>query len=131
MILINFSHPLTAAHERALMHLLGEETALTILAHPVSFDDQRAFDAQADALVDAIALTPAQWQSEPILIVPPALSAIAVLVLAELHGRMGCFPAVVRMRAVAGSPAPRWEVAEILNLQQRRGAARQRRVGGA
>jgi hypothetical protein len=47
--------------------------------------------------------------------------------LAELYGRMGYFPLVVHTRPVAGSLPPRYEVAEVLNLQAIRDAARKRR----
>ncbi len=44
--------------------------------------------------------------------------------LAELHGRMGYFPAIVRIRPVVDSLPPRYEVAEIINLQNVRETAR-------
>jgi hypothetical protein len=48
---------------------------------------------------------------------PPSLNVIAVTLLAELHGRMGYFPPVVRLLPVAGSVPPRFEVAEMISLQ--------------
>jgi hypothetical protein len=57
----------------------------------------------------------------------PGHNAVAALVLAELHGRMGYFPAVLRLRPVAGTTPPQVEVAEILNLQAVRDRARLRR----
>jgi hypothetical protein len=59
----------------------------------------------------------------------PALAPAAAALLAELHGRMGYFPAIVRIRPVAGSTPPAYEVAEIINLQAVRDAARERRIG--
>ncbi|MFN3763696.1 MAG: CRISPR-associated protein Csx15, partial [Anaerolineae bacterium] len=47
--------------------------------------------------------------------------------LAELHGRCGYFPAMLRVRPVPGSTPPRYEVAEIVNLQMLREEARKRR----
>jgi hypothetical protein len=78
-------------------------------------------------LVDAVGLSPAEWQTTPLLVNPPSLNVIAVTLLAELHGRMGYFPAVIRLRPVAGSTPQQFEVAEILNLQAVREAARTRR----
>jgi hypothetical protein len=57
-------------------------------------------------------------------VVLPSLNFIAALLLAELHGRMGYFPPVVRTRPVEGSLPRRFEVAEILDLQGRRETAR-------
>jgi hypothetical protein len=67
------------------------------------------------------------WQGAPIVVNPPALASAAAVVLAELHGRMGYFPPVVRMRPVPEALPPQYEVAEIINLQALRDAARARR----
>jgi hypothetical protein len=53
---------------------------------------------------------------------------IAVALLAELHGLMGYFPDCVRLRLVEGARPPRFEVAEILNLQAYREAGRSHRI---
>ena len=83
---------------------------------------------EADAaLADACGLSPADWQTAPLLVNPPALNFIAVALLAELHGRMGYFPSCLRMRPVAGVRPPRYEVAEVLDLQAVRAASRTRR----
>ena len=58
----------------------------------------------------------------PLLINPPALNVIAVTLLAELHGGMDYFPAVGRLRPLDGTLPPRFEVAEIINLQAVRDA---------
>ena len=68
-----------------------------------------------------------EWQTASILINPPSLNFITALVLAKLHGRMGYFPPVVRLRPVEDALPPRYEVAEILNLQAVRDAARLKR----
>ena len=47
--------------------------------------------------------------------------------MAELQGRRGDFPACLRLRPVAGAVPPRFEVAEILNLNEIRNEARLRR----
>jgi len=131
--ILNFTHPLTPeqlAQIEALMAPVyagaGRSVARTIEI-PAQFDIQEAFAPQVVALVDACGLTPAEWQTTPLLIVPPALNFIAVTLLAELHGRMGYFPSCVRMRPVPGAAPPRYEVAEILALNEVREAARGRR----
>ena len=94
---------------------------------PAQFDHTQPFAEQAVALVDGLELTPTQWQTTPLLVVPPSLNFIAATLLADLHGRMGYFPPVVRLRPVAGELPPRYEVAEVINLQAVRDQARQRR----
>ena len=129
MIVLNFTHPLTpeqAGQIEALTADAGQtiERAIEIPSH---FDNDQAFAPQAEALADACGLTPAQWQTTPLLVVPPALNFITATLLAELHGRMGYFPSCVRMRPVAGAVPPRYEVAKILGLNEVREHARRKR----
>lgn len=126
MIVINFTHPLTAEHLSSVEALSGQPVE-RVIEVPVHFDHARPFASQVVELVEAMGLTAQQWQTETIVIVPPALNFAAVALLAELHGRMGYFPAHLRLRPVEGSLPPRYEVAEIMNLQDMRNAARARR----
>jgi hypothetical protein len=126
MILLNFSHPLTPDQVKGIEAITGQTFERTIEAQ-TQFDHAGPFADQVRELADGLGLTPAQWQQKALLINPPALNAIAVTLLAELHGRMGYFPPVVRLRPVAGSTPPRFEVAEVINLQQVRDEARLKR----
>jgi len=126
MILLNFSHPITDPQRGQIEALLGQSIGREIAAMP-QFDEQQPFGPQMDALLGRIDLSPAQWQGEPILVVLPSLNFIAAALLAELHGRMGYFPPVVRTRPVTGALPRQFEVAEILDLQGMREAARGRR----
>lgn len=127
MILLNFSHPLTANHLAQLETLTGAVVE-HVIDRPAQFDLDQPFAAQVTALVDAVGLSPVEWQTLPLVINPPSLSAIAVTLLAELHGRMGYFPSVIRLRPVADSVPPSFEVVEIINLRLVRDLARKKRV---
>jgi hypothetical protein len=126
MILLNFSHPLTPDQLAQVEALAGQRLA-QVIDLPVQFDPERSFSAQLQKLVERIPLSPAALQTEAILVGLPSLNFIAGLLLAELHGRMGYFPTVLRLRPVAGSLPPRYEAAELLNLQAVRDAARRQR----
>lgn len=126
MLLINFSHPLTPDQTAQLESISGQSIE-QVLPIPVQFDAQQPFIPQLAALLAQVPLTPEQWQTTPLLIVPPALNFITAILLAELHGRMGYFPPIVRLRSVANALPPRYEVAEMLNLQAVRDAARKER----
>jgi hypothetical protein len=126
MILLNFSHPLTPDQRAQIEALVGEAIARELNA-PAQFDHQQPFGPQLDALIDRLALSPNDWQAEAVLVNPPSLNFIAVLLLAELHGRMGYFAPCIRLRPVKDALPPRFEVAEILNLQAVRDRARGRR----
>mgnify|MGYP001432683375 CR=1 FL=1 len=126
MILLNFSHPLTEAQRGQIETLTGQPIA-EMRQITTQFDEQEPFAPQLAALMATLDLTPEAWQSAPILVMLPSLNFIAAALLAELHGRMGYFPPVVRTRPVAGSAPRRYEVAEILDLQGLREAARRQR----
>ena len=126
MILLNFSHPLTADQVQQIQALIGQPLD-RVLEVPTHFDPAAPFGPQVTALADQANLTPAEWQTAPILLLPPALNSIAVLLLAELHGRMGYFAPCVRMTLLQATLPPRYEVAEVLDLQGQRDAARTRR----
>ncbi|MFN7037750.1 MAG: CRISPR-associated protein Csx15, partial [Bellilinea sp.] len=90
ILLLNFSHPLTPEQIRQVEALAGQP--VEVLDIPVHFDNNQPFLLQLEALMERISLSPAEWQSRPILINPPSLNFITALLLAELHGRMGYFP---------------------------------------
>ncbi len=126
MILLNFAHPLTAEHLAQIEALAGRKIERVVEIH-CQIDPQQPLGPQVVALADAAGFTPTEWQTLPLLVNPPSLNFIAVALLAELHGRCGYFPAHLRMRPVQGSIPPRYEVAEILDLQALRDEARRRR----
>ncbi len=125
MILLNFGHPLTDEHVQRIQELAGQsvERVVEVKTH---FDHSRPFAGQVRELVDSLGFTSREWQTEAFLINPPTLNVIAVTLLAELHGRMGYFPPVLRLRPNEGPPPP-YQVAEIIRLQEARDAARRTR----
>lgn len=127
MILLNFAHPLTPDHLRQIEALTGEQVERVIEVDS-QVDTRRPLVPQVTALADGCGLSPTDWQTLPLLVNPPSLNFIAVTLLAELHGRCGYFPAHLRMRPVPASTPPRFEVAELVNLQAVRDVARQQRT---
>jgi hypothetical protein len=130
LLLINFSHEITALQQEQIERLVGEPIGRSI-ALASQFDEQGDFVEQARALLANPLLAAVRWQSEPLLIVLPSLNFIAAVLVAELHGRMGYFPTIVRVRPVAGATPRRYEVAELIDLQTVRDAARTTRGRGA
>ncbi len=125
MIILNFSHPLTDEQLSQITALTGQAVE-RVVEIPTHLDTEAPFGPQVAELVERAGLSPAEWQTLPLLVVPPALNFAAVLLIAELHGRMGYFPPCVRIKPVPGVP-PRYAVAEILDLQGQREGARGRR----
>lgn len=126
MLLLNFSHPLTPQQQAQIETMLSRPIE-RVIAVPTQFDNQQPYLPQLTKLLEQIPISAAEWQTTPLLIIPPALNFITAILLAELHGRMGYFPPMVRLRPIANSLPPQFEVAEILNLQQIRETARQQR----
>jgi hypothetical protein len=126
MLLLNFGHPLTEAHLARLRELAGREIERVHVV-PTHFDHARPFAEQVRELLATVPLTPEQWQTTPLLVNPPSLAPITAVLLAELHGRCGYFPTIVRLRPIAGSVPPQFEVAELINLQALRDTARTQR----
>lgn len=124
-LLLNYAHPLTPAQREQVAALLGEPPEVRELA--AHADRARPLADVARELADAAGLTPEAWQATPLVLNPPALAPLALALIAELHGRCGGFPALLNVRPAAGSTPTRYEVAESVNLQALREAARERR----
>jgi hypothetical protein len=123
LTLLNFAHPLTTAHLSQVEQLTGQAIEHIVEVH-THFATDKPFAEQARALMTSVGLSAEDWQTGPLLINLPSLSVIAALVLAELHGRCGYFPPVIRLTLVANAVPPQFQVAEILNLQAAREAGR-------
>lgn len=126
MIVLNFSHPLTP-EQTGQIEALTQQKIEQVVDIPVQFDNDQAFEPQLQELMAKLPLTSDELQTKPILVNLPSLNTIAALLLAELHGRMGYFPPVLRLRLIANTTPTKFEVAEILNLQVVRDKARQER----
>jgi len=82
------------------------------------------------AINNAIAragLLPEEWQTTPILAVPAGYLTACSVILAKLHGRLGYFPDVVRLRPASSGGGEKFEVAEIINLREVRHSSRDKR----
>lgn len=123
--LLNFTRTFTQAQQEALELKLGYRLG-KILQYPIEFDHAQPYGPQCEALIDSIRLTRDEWETLPIVVNPPGFAPGALGLLSELHGRMGHFPAVVRLRPVVGSNPPKYEFAEVMDLQALRDAARER-----
>jgi hypothetical protein len=127
VLVINFAHPMTESQIDRLKGLTGYEVA-EVRDVPSQLDNERHFAPQITELVDAVGLSAEEWQTREILINPPAYAPAASILIAELHGRMGYFPTIIRIRPATGSTPLIFEVAEITNLQEIRSLARKRRT---
>lgn len=121
-LVLNYAHPLTDAMLGQLAERLGATPE--VRAIPSQIDRNRPLAETARALADAAQLSGEAWQTTPLLLNPPSLAPLAVALAAELHGRCGFFPPTLNIRPVEGVLPPRYELAEILDLQRIRETAR-------
>ena len=125
MLILNFTHPLTPQQQAQTEALLGQPIA-EVRTIPVQVNQAQPMESQILAVVEAVGLSSVEWQTRPMVINPPGYAPAAFVLLAILHGRIGHFPVLLRLRPVHGAVTS-YEVAEVLNLQTIREAARERR----
>lgn len=126
MILLNFSHPLTADHLAQVEALAGQPVK-RVVDVPVQIDPDGDLAAQVTEFVNRLGIPPEEWQTLPLLVNLPGYAPAAAVLLAELHGRIGHFPNVLWLRFVEDSVPVQYEVADVLRLQSIRTAARRTR----
>lgn len=125
MIILNFSHPITEQQHAQIVDRSGVVID-DIRTIPVQIDQARDLEPQIRAIIDSVGLSSQEWQTRELLINPPGYAPAAFVLLAELHGRIGHFPTLIRLRPRPG-PVTTYEVAELLNLQTIREEARRHR----
>jgi len=125
MLILNFTHPLTP-EQRAQIEALAHTSIEAVRTIPIQIDQAEPLEPQITVIVGAVGLSSEEWQTRSLLINPPGYAPAAFVLLAELHGRIGHFPTLIRLRPKPG-PVTSYEVAELLNLQTIREAARERR----
>ena len=125
MLIVNFAHPFTD-EQRAQIEILAGISVEEVRTIHVEINQEEPLEPQIVAMVDSVGLSSAEWQTRLLLINPPGYAPAAFVLLAELHGRIGHFPTLIRLRPKFGT-LTEYEVAELLNLQAVREAARRRR----
>ncbi len=126
MVIVNFAHPITEEQKNRIGELAGRRVE-QVRDVAAQFNEEGDYETQARTLVDAAGLSETEWQTLPLIVNLPSLNIIAALVIAEIHGRAGYFPAVLRLRPAVGGAVRTFEAAEIVNLQGVRDRARERR----
>jgi hypothetical protein len=99
MLILNFSHPLTSEHIETIEALTRNKVA-QVVDLPIHFDHSQPFQPQLQRVLEVVTLSPQEWQTAGILVNLPSFNYIAAMTLAELHGRMGYFPPILRLRQI-------------------------------
>lgn len=123
---LNFSHPLSGAQIDRLGALAERQVQVDQITLQV--DHEEPLGPQALAWLRAAGLGQAELSGAPLLVVPPGYAPAASALLAALHGLLGHFPTLVRVRPVREGNTTSYEVAELVDLQALRDQAREGRA---
>lgn len=119
--LLNFSHSFSEEQVAELEKQTGWFVECVFPNDKIELDVSAPFVQQVSSIVEGLGYTPEEWQSGRFVVSLPGLADAAAVMLAELHGRMGHFPTIVRR-------APRqpvgFEVVEVIALRDVRDRAR-------
>lgn len=121
--ILNFHHPLTKEQIQKVEKMLNKPIA-EIIPLNTHLDEDRPFRPQFCELISSAKISPESLQHGEYIINLPGYAPAAAVLIAELHGRMGHFPTVIRLKKVEGSLPPVFDVEEIMNLQAIRDEAR-------
>lgn len=122
LILLNFGRELTTAQREQIEQHLGERVH-AVIPLAARFDDERPYGPQCIDLLDRLGWTRQQWETTPLLVIPPGFAPAALTLIPLIHGRRGNFPAMARLRPETTGLQTQFVLAEIINLQALRHAA--------
>lgn len=127
-LVLNFSaHPVMPGQRQAIQAKMGWPTLEVIEARLGNVPEDRDFVSEVLEYVAQIDLLPAEWQTCRLVVVGAGYAPAWSVLLAELHGRLGYFPDLVRLRPALAWSDEKYEVVEIVSLREIRNQARARR----
>ncbi|NTV18270.1 MAG: hypothetical protein HGA83_02445 [Bacteroidales bacterium] len=127
-LILNFSgHPVTPAQQQAIEKQMHWTSSSVVDVRLGNVPEDNNFAAAITKAIDRTELSPEEWQTTPFVAVPAGYPAAWSVILASLHGRLGHFPDVARLRPTPPGASEKYEVAEILNLREHRHASRDKR----
>jgi hypothetical protein len=127
-LVLNFSSHLILPNQQQTIQKKMSWPAIEVIdARLGNVAENRNFAATLVNHIEKIDLLPNEWQTSPMVVVPAGYAPAWAVLLAELHGRLGYFPDVVRLRPASAHAEEKFEVAEVVPLREIRGQARGKR----
>ncbi len=118
MILINYNRPLKPDQINQVEAIIHEGIERVIDLGVPELDVDAPVQPQLKALTKRLERLDLDLQKEPVIILLPPQNYQAVMVMADLHGRMGYFPRVIRtLLRTGGGLFPRHDAVEVLDPQ--------------
>lgn len=120
VIVLNFSHPLTQNQRGEIAALRGVDMKQLDIREGLSrqyvYNSAEELVSAVKAQIDDAKMTTNAWQHQRILVNLPAHAAGAMIAIAEMHGRMGYFPSILRIEKVGEA----FEFTEIVRIDELR-----------
>ncbi|MCD4808878.1 MAG: hypothetical protein K8R17_03160 [Methanosarcinales archaeon] len=121
--ILNFSHPITHTQKEKIENIL-QKPIKEIIELPTQLDESFSFQPQLCDIINQAKISSESLQQGEYIVNLPGFAPAAAVLISELHGRMGHFPTVIRLKKVEGSTPPVYDVEEIMDLQAVRDEAR-------
>lgn len=125
MTVLNLSKPLTADDLSTIAAMCGRKVR-RVMDLSLGIDLSQPMAEQVREFVDAIKMTPSDWEKQSVVVNLPDDPVAAALVVSEIAGRRGRTPSILRMRPTG--PGGRREPAEVISLHEVRKEARHKRT---
>lgn len=126
MIILNLAEPLSTEDASVIAALAGRRLRGVRNFQP-KFSDDLPLAPQVRNFVDLMGFSPKEWQTMSMVLCLPEDSVVATIIVAEVAGRRGRTPTVVRFRSDAGSG--KREPSELISLHEVRKDAQQAQKG--
>lgn len=128
MTILNLASPLSSDDLSMISALCGRKARRVVdLGH--AFSETEPLAPQVRALLDTLGFTSSDWQKQSIVVNLPADSVASTLIVADIAGRRGRTPSVIRWKS-SGNRG-RMEPFEVISLHEIRKEARHQRKGWA
>jgi len=124
-LIVNLGRPITKEQQEQISKLLDVQISEVVEPDevPPRFGDEEPYEFQIARLVSSLGLTLEEWQTLRVVVNPPGFAPAAAALVADLHGRMGHFPHLIRLRPSSDDRTV-FEVVEVMELQRIRDTAR-------
>jgi hypothetical protein len=122
MIILNFSHPLTSSQLNQIENL-AKHKIVKVIDIKVQIDQENPLEPQVTEIVNQVNLNATDWQTQNLLVNLPGYAPVVACIIAEIEGRCGHLPSILKIKPVLGVTTE-YEVSEIINLQHIRDKAR-------
>lgn len=126
MTILNLASQLSSDDVSAVAALSGRKPRRVVNVVP-NFVESEPLGPQVRELLDGLGFSSADWEKQSIILNLPPDPAASALIVAEIAGRRGRTPSVIRWRTAPGGQGR--EPAEVISLHEIRKEARHQRKG--